>query len=84
MHTGNDTLCGVWRSTPNKNESAAMPQWRYVKPWAMETPSQFRLPPPPNFESSTIYREAYNETMRLGRKSSSFRTEMETMIGGFW
>ena len=50
----------------------------------METPSQFRLPPPPDYQNSIIFREAYNETMRIGRKISAFRTEEETMIGEFW
>lgn len=61
-----------------------MPQWRFVKPWAMETASQFRLPPPPDYQNSTIFREAYNEVMRVGRKVSAFRTPEETMIGEFW
>lgn len=50
----------------------------------METPSQFRLPPPPDYQESTIFQEAYNEVMRVGRKVSAFRTEEETMIGEFW
>lgn len=50
----------------------------------MEDPSQFRLPPPPDFRNSGIFQEAYNEVMRLGRKVSAFRTEEETMIGDFW
>jgi hypothetical protein len=61
-----------------------MPQWRSVTPWALETPSQFRLPPPPDYQKSTIFREAYNESMLVGRKISAFRTKEETMIGEFW
>jgi hypothetical protein len=61
-----------------------MPQWRNVTPWALETPSQFRLPPPPDYEKSTIYQQAYNESMRVGRKVSAFRTAEETMIADFW
>ena len=59
---GDNTTCGVWRSTPIEKRPAAMPTWRYVKPWAMETPSQFRLPPPPSYNtSSIIYQQAYIE-----------------------
>jgi hypothetical protein len=50
----------------------------------METPSQFRLPPPPDYQKSIIFQNAYNEVMRVGRKVSAFRTEEETMIGNFW
>jgi len=83
-HKGDYTTCGKWRSTPPALLAAAVPQWRYVKPWAMETPSQFRLPPPPDYQKSTIFQNAYKEVMRVGRKVSAFRTEEETMIGKFW
>lgn len=83
-HKGDNTTCGKWRSTPPAFLPAATPQWRFVKPWAMETPSHFRLPAPPDFQNSAIFQEAYNEVMRLGRKVSAFRTEEETMIGDFW
>ncbi|GAB5037173.1 pap2 superfamily protein [Nannochloropsis oceanica] len=81
---GDNSTCGVWRSTPSEFAIAAFPQWRSVTPWAMEAPSQFRLPPPPDFQESSIYQEAYNEVMRLGRKVSAFRTEEETMTARFW
>lgn len=84
IYKGDNSTCGVWRSTPPLFLIAAFPQWRNVTPWAMETPSQFRPPPPPDFQESNIYQEAYNETMRLGRKDSAFRTEEETMTAKFW
>lgn len=83
-HTGDNTTCGAWRSTPPSNLPAAAPQWRYVKPWTLESPSQFRLPPPPDYSNSTIYRDAYTEVMLYGRDSSAYRTETETMIANFW
>lgn len=59
---GDNSTCGKWRPAPPPSmPQAAAPAWRYVTPWAMETPSQFRLPPPPNYLNSSIYQQAYVE-----------------------
>lgn len=79
------TACGKWRTSPPPSlQTPAAPGWRYVTPWAMETPSQFRLPPPPNYLTSDIYQKAYIEVMQYGRKDSTVRTAEQTMTADFW
>ena len=54
-----------------------------MKPWVMETPSQFRPEPPPALTSRT-WTDDLNEIRELGGLKSTKRTAEQTEIGRFW
>ncbi len=74
---------GVWVPTPPGYLPALTPWVRFVTPWTMTSPSQFRAHPPPSLDSETWIRD-YNETKALGAKVGSTRTPEQTDIGVFW
>jgi hypothetical protein len=76
-------LFGRWQPTPPDFAPALLPQWPYVTPFAMWSGSQFRVGPPPAFESDA-YASAYNEVKVLGDIDSTTRTADETEIAYFW
>jgi hypothetical protein len=43
---------GNWQPTPPAYLPAAVPQWATVTPFCLQSPSQFRPPPPPALTSS--------------------------------
>ena len=60
--------------------------WGEVKPFVLQSGSQFRAPPPPAMTSAE-YTEAFNEVKRLGGDgitTPTERTEDQTFIGIFW
>jgi hypothetical protein len=59
------------------------PEWRYVTPWTMTSPSQFRSAPPPAL-TSTKYAQDYNEVKAAGVKTGSNRTADQTAYAKFW
>jgi hypothetical protein len=62
---------------------AAHPQWRSVTPFALESPSQFRVSPPPSLQSSA-YAAAFNEVKSVGGRRNARRTLDETRYAAFW
>ncbi len=74
---------GVWQPTPPAFAPALLPQWGSVTPWAMNSDSQFRSPPPPALDSAA-YTQAYNEVKDFGSINSAVRTADETNIAKFW
>jgi hypothetical protein len=56
---------GVWVPTPPGFLPPATPSVRFVPPWTMSSPSQFRPGPPPSLDSDLWIRD-YNETKALG------------------
>ena len=52
-------------------------------PWVMRTQSELRPPPPPTLTSETWSRD-YEEIRRMGAKSGSARSDVQTDIGKFW
>jgi hypothetical protein len=74
---------GVWVPTPPAFLPALTPWARFITPWTMTSPSQFRTHPPPSLHSRTWIRD-YNETKTLGAKVGSTRTPEQTDIGVFW
>ena len=74
---------GVWVPTPPGLLPALTPWLRFVTPWTMSSPSQFRPGPPPSLDSELWIRD-YNETKALGAKVGSTRTAEQTDIGLFW
>jgi len=73
---------GIWQPTPPGFLPAATPWIRFVTPWTMTSPSQFRVPPPPML-ASDVWIHDYNETKGYGGEISSSRTPEQTDLGRF-
>jgi hypothetical protein len=74
---------GAWLPTPPAFLPYLLPQWGFVRPFAMNSSSQFRPPGPPALDSQR-YAEDYNEVKELGAAVGSTRTEDQTEIALFW
>ncbi|HSF41692.1 MAG TPA: vanadium-dependent haloperoxidase [Thermoanaerobaculia bacterium] len=72
-----------WARTPPAFADPLLPNWPYVKPWAMSRPDQFRQDAPPA-PTSAEYTRAFREVKRLGRATSSSRTAEQSQIALFW
>ena len=60
-----------------------MPHWRSVKPFALTSPAQFRVKPPPALASAE-YAHAFEEVKRKGARSGDTRTLDESHYAAFW
>ncbi len=60
-----------------------MPHWRSVKPFALGSPEQFRVSPPPALASKE-YARAFEEVKRKGARTSDARTHDESHYAAFW
>src|SRR5438067_11024953 len=74
---------GVWVPTPPAFAPYLLPQWGFVRPFAMNSSSQFR-PPGPRSLDSQQYAADYEEVKELGPAIGSTRTEDQTEIALFW
>ncbi len=74
---------GVWVPTPPGFLPYLLPQWGFVRPFAMNSSSQFRPPGPPSLNSQQ-YAADYEEVKELGAAVGSTRTEDQTEIALFW
>jgi hypothetical protein len=74
---------GVWVPTPPAFLPYALPQWGFVRPFAMSSSSQFRPPGPPPLDSQQ-YADDYEEVKELGAAIGSTRTEEQSEIALFW
>jgi hypothetical protein len=74
---------GVWVPTPPGFGSAATPWLAVMRPFAIESPSQFRADGPPAL-GSREYAEDFNEVKRLGSVNSSERTPEQTALARFY
>jgi hypothetical protein len=59
------------------------PGWRHVRPFALQAPEQFRVPPPPPLDSAA-YAEAFAEVKSVGGQSSAVRTADQSAYAKFW
>jgi hypothetical protein len=73
---------GVWEPTPPGLLPPATPWIRFVTPWTMSSPSQFRVMPPPTLDSD-LWIQDYNEVKAYGGAVSSARTPEQTDLGRF-
>jgi len=73
---------GIWQPTPPGFLPAATPWIRFVTPWTMTSPSQFRVPPPPALDSD-VWLHDYDETKAYGGAISSARTAEQTDLAAF-
>jgi uncharacterized protein (TIGR03118 family) len=74
---------GDWRPTPSAFAPAQTPQWPLVTPFALDSGSQFRPPPPPALTSAE-YAAGFNEVKDFGRVDSTVRTPEQTEVARFW
>jgi hypothetical protein len=74
---------GYWIPTAPAYQDALLPEWGYVKPFAIKKGTQYQPPGPPAL-SSPAFADTYHEVRRLGGKDSVARTEEQTMIAHFW
>lgn len=87
--TGHATsdLAGHWRQDPISLIPLALgAYWGACAPFALESPSQFRVPPPPAMNSPE-YTTAFNEVKRLGGDgihTPTERTPDQTQAGIYW
>jgi hypothetical protein len=83
--TSNDP--GHWRQDPISQIPLALgAHWGTCAPFVMQTPDQFRTPPPPAM-GSPEYTAAYNDVKAIGGDGDitpTSRTEEQTQIGIFW
>ena len=63
---------GIWEPTPPGYLPPSAPWVRAVTPWTMSSPSQFRVPPPPDL-GSELWMHDYTETKAYGGSISTVR-----------
>ena len=76
------TAAGEYRFVPGFN-FVNMPHWRGVRPFALTSPSQFRVKGPPSLTSAE-YARAFDEVRRKGAKQSDARSRDESHYAAFW
>ncbi len=75
---------GTWVFAPLPSLQSAQTPWvGAMRPFILESASQFRSPAPPAL-SSPEYATAFNEVKTLGSATSTARTAAQTAIGQFW
>lgn len=77
------TAVGEWRPTPPAFAPGVFPQFAYMTPWVIATPSQFRPAGPPAL-TSALYAQVFNETKSFGSLTSSVRSADGTAFAQFW
>jgi len=78
---------GQWREDPVSLKTVALgANWGQVKPFVLQSASQFRIPPPPALDS-TEYATAFDEVKSFGGDgihTPTVRTQEQTNIGLYW
>jgi hypothetical protein len=74
-------LPGQWQLQPG--QKVQTPFVATMRPFLLESPAQFRAPPPPALTSHQYARDL-NETETYGAINSTVRTQAETAIAYFW
>jgi hypothetical protein len=73
-----------WIPTPPALGNALLPNWPYVRPWTMGSPTQCRASGPPPTPTDAIYTADFAEVKSLGRVDSATRTAEQSEIALFW
>jgi hypothetical protein len=80
-------LPGHWQEDPvSQNPIVMGAYWGKVKPFALASGDQYRIPPPPAMDSAE-YAAAFDEVKRLGGDgitTPTERTDDQTLAGIFW
>jgi hypothetical protein len=73
---------GKWEQTPPDYADAAEPHWDKIKPFLLDSASQFPIPAPPkyNVEKNSVY---YTELMELYNTSKTLTASQDT-IARYW
>jgi hypothetical protein len=75
---------GGWTFAPPPSLQSAMTPWLAVmKPFMLESPSQFRPDPPPRL-SSRRWAKDFNEVKAYGAVNSTVRSPAQTAVAKFW
>jgi hypothetical protein len=78
---------GAWRPDPiNPTQQPLGEEYFQIKPFVINSATQFRSPPPPEMDSSD-YASAFNEVVRLGGDGDvtpTERNEDQTVAGIYW
>jgi hypothetical protein len=77
-----DNSPSTWKPTPPAYMDAVEPHWNKIRPFAIDSASQFRCSPPPKFSTdpkSEFYQYAY-EVYQAGKNL----TEEQRNIASFW
>ena len=75
---------GGWTFAPPPSLQSAQTPWVAVmKPFMLNSPSQFRVEPPPALSSSKWAKE-FNEVKAYGAANSTVRSPEQTAIAKFW
>ena len=77
------TQPGSYRPTPPSFPAPAFTGWSNVKPFVIDSASQFRSAAPPDV-TSPAYANALNEVKSLGQNTSTTRTADQTVAAKFW
>src|SRR5881628_2027886 len=77
------TAVGEWRPTPPAFLSGAGPQFAYMTPWVILSPSQFQPLGPPALYSAR-YAADFLETKSMGSISTTLRSADQTLAAQFW
>jgi hypothetical protein len=84
FHVPTSTAPGEWQPTPSCPPAGAiLLQWRNLRPFAIETTDQFRLPPPPELTSKRYARD-YKEVQRVGGMDSALRPQDRADVARFY
>ena len=82
-HSYASTEPGKWRETPPGFRPPVAPRLGEVKPFALESSSQFRAPPP-NSAGSKEFAEEIAYVNKVGPRDGAERTEYQTLSTPFW
>ena len=74
---------GVYQATPPMNASPVLPHWRSVKPFMLQSATQFPFAGPAA-PASAAFAKDLNEIKAIGSKTSSGRTSEQTAIAILW
>lgn len=74
---------GDYQYTPGWDNWVLKPDFDYAVPFAMDTVTQFRSPPPPALDSKA-YAVSFNEVKAFGGRNSLSRTADQTIYAHWW
>jgi hypothetical protein len=74
---------GRWLPTPPQNAAAVLPHWGAVKPFLLESATQFAVKGPPPIGSDAYARDLA-EVKNIGARRSTVRTADQTAAAIFW
>jgi hypothetical protein len=74
---------GDWIPTEPDFADPLLPQWRYLEPFAIDSPVSFRPSPPPPIDSAA-YAASVDQVMQIGGTESLIRTSDQSEIATFW